>query len=321
VLLVGSAPGRARNLAIALRSVKLGNGYRLRGLLLLPTSGARRAWRLAGLALLLAGSRGVPAPALEPSIEVRPASARPGDVLLVIVRGGPSLPTGTAGEHPLRFYPAADHHEALVALPLELEPGHLEISVDVDGSRLSTAMEIEPGHFPQRELTVEQKFIAPPPEVKRWIAADQRAFTRAYRTKFGPRAFESGFTRPRDAEVTAHFGDQRTLNGKKKSVHYGLDLDGQVGDPVAAANDGTVVLVRSCYTSGNTVLISHGGGVITGYFHLSAFAVKQGARVKRGEVIGRVGKTGRVTGPHLHFLARVGNLYANPESLLALPFP
>lgn len=242
-------------------------------------------------------------------------------MLLVIVRGRASPSTGTAGERPLRFYASGDHHEALVALPLELEPGQLQVSVEVDDAKLSAAVDIEPGNFPQRELTVEQRFIAPPPEVKKRIAADQRAFARAYRTTFGPRAFDAGFTRPRDAEVTAHFGDQRTLNGKKKSVHYGLDLDGQVGDPVAAANDGTVVLVRNCYTSGNTVLISHGGGVITGYFHLSAFGVKQGAKVKRGEVIGRVGKTGRVTGPHLHFLARVGNLYANPESLLALPFP
>ncbi len=104
-------------------------------------------------------------------------------------------------------------------------------------------------------------------------------------------------------------------------MHYGLDLDGQVGDPITAANDGTVVLVRDCYTTGNTTLISHGGGVFTGYFHQSAFKVKRGAKVKRGELIGLVGKTGRVTGPHLHFLARVDGLSVNPEALLALPFP
>ena len=242
-------------------------------------------------------------------------------MLLVIVRDSAELPQGTAGERGLRFYAAGDHHEALVGLPLELEPGPLTVTVEAAGVRLTSSVDLRPGDFPERELTVDSKFIAPAPEVKKRIAADQRAFARAYRTPFAPRAFEGGFASPRDAEITARFGDQRTLNGKKKSVHYGLDLDGHVGDPVAAANDGTVVLVRDCYTSGNTILVAHGGGVITGYFHLSGFAVKRGAKVKRGEVIGRVGRTGRVTGPHLHFLARVGNLDVNPESLLALAFP
>ncbi len=239
----------------------------------------------------------------------------------MLVRGAAHAPVGTAGTRPLPFYAQGDHHEALVPLPLEEEAGPLSIHVDVDGAELSAAVEVEPGNFPQRELTVDQKFIAPPASVKARIAADERAFARAWRTAFGPRLFTEGFARPRDAEITARFGDQRMLNGKKKTVHHGLDLDGQVGDPVTAANDGTVVLVRDCYTSGNTVLLSHGGGVFTGYFHLSAFKVKQGARVKRGELLGLVGKTGRVTGPHLHFLARVDHLYVNPEALLALPFP
>jgi len=180
----------------------------------------------------------------EAFIEVRPTSARPGDVLLVLVRGAAHLPSGTAGTRPVRFYALGDHHEALVPLPLEEEPGSLSVHVQADGTELSAAVDVQPGNFPQRELTVDQKFIAPPASVKARIATDQRAFAKAWRTAFGPRAFTEGFARPRDSEVTARFGDQRMLNGKKKTVHYGLDLDGQVGDPVTAANDGTVVLVR-----------------------------------------------------------------------------
>lgn len=255
------------------------------------------------------------------SIEVRPTTARPGDVVLVVVRGSSRMPTGTAGERSLHFYAEGDHHEALSALPLETEPGPVDITVKASGVQLTSAVELLAGDFPERELTVANKFVAPPASVKARIAADQHAFAKAYRTAFGPRVFSEGFARPRDSEVTAHFGDQRLLNGKKKTVHYGLDLDGQVGDPVTAANDGTVVLVRDCYTTGNTVLISHGGGIFTGYFHLSAFKVKEGAHLKRGELIGLVGKTGRVTGPHLHFLAHVDRLNVNPEALLALPFP
>ena len=255
------------------------------------------------------------------SIEVLPSSARPGDVLLVLVRGSAKTPTGTAGGRSLRFYAMGDHHEALSAVPLDSEPGPLDVTVKASGTELTSAVELLPGDFPERELTVADKFVAPPASVKARIAADQRAFDKAWRTPFGPRSFSEGFARPRDAEVTARFGDQRLLNGKKKTVHYGLDLDGQVGDPVTAANDGRVVLLRDCYTTGNTILISHRGGVFTGYFHLSAFKVKQGAHVKRSELIGLVGKTGRVTGPHLHFLAHVDRLSVNPEALLALPFP
>ena len=288
----------------------------------LQAAAARRAKtlvRLSAVLLALASGRAPAAPS--PSIEIRPTSARPGDVLLVIVNGAQKVPSGTAGERELSFYPAGDHHEALVAIPLETEPGPVVVTVDGDGTELTAVLDVQPGNFPQRELTVNKKFIAPSASEKARIAADQRAFNRAYRTPFGPRVFSTGFAHPRDSEITARFGDQRTLNGKKKSVHYGLDLDGQVGDPILAANDGTVILVRDCYTSGNTVLVWHGGGVITGYFHLSAFKVKTGAKVKRGDLLGLVGKTGRVTGPHLHFVTRVGDLYVNPESLLALPFP
>jgi murein DD-endopeptidase MepM/ murein hydrolase activator NlpD len=271
--------------------------------------------------LLLASRPGLAADEPSPSIELRPVSARPGDALLVVVTGARQPPTGTVGDRPLHFYSLGDHHEALAPISLEADAAPLAVTVEIPGAELTAAIDIQPGDFPERELTVDKKFVAIPASVKARIAADQRAFNRAYRVSFGPRLFSQGFARPRDSEVTAHFGDQRTLNGKKKTVHYGLDLDGAVGDPVTAANDGTVVLVRDCYTTGNTVLISHGGGVFTGYFHLSAFKVKQGAKVKRGDLIGLVGKTGRVTGPHLHFTTRVDGLYVNPEAMLALPFP
>lgn len=284
---------------------------------------SRRSSTLLGLSvlLLLASGSGRAADGANPSIEIRPTSSRPGDVLLVVITGTSKSPTGTLGDRTLHFYPLGDHHEALAPISLDAEEGPLTVTVDTEGAELTAAIEIQPGNFPERELTVDKKFVAIPESVKARIAADQRAFDRAYRVPFGPRLFTEGFARPRDSEVTAHFGDQRTLNGKKKTVHYGLDLDGSVGEPITAANDGRVVMVRDCYTTGNTVLISHGGGVFTGYFHLSAFKVKQGAKVKRGDLIGLVGKTGRVTGPHLHFTTRVDGLYVNPEAMLALPFP
>jgi len=120
--------------------------------------------------------------------------------------------------------------------------------------------------------------------------------------------------------MTAPFGDLRLFNGKAQSQHFGLDLDGRVGDPIEAANDGAVVMVRPCYASGNTVIVDHGGGLYTMYFHLSHFEVKEGQKVARGQLLGLVGRTGRVTGPHLHFSVKVDGLYVDGATVLGLPF-
>jgi murein DD-endopeptidase MepM/ murein hydrolase activator NlpD len=113
------------------------------------------------------------------------------------------------------------------------------------------------------------------------------------------------------------------FNGKKQSQHYGTDLAGAVGAPVEATNDGLVVLARDCFASGKSIAVAHGGGLFSVYFHLSAIDVRPGDRVRRGQAIGKVGQTGRVTGPHLHFGMKVGDLYVDPESVyrLALSLP
>ncbi|HEY1418794.1 MAG TPA: M23 family metallopeptidase, partial [Myxococcaceae bacterium] len=189
------------------------------------------------------------------------------------------------------------------------------------GVSLTATLEVVPPEFPERKLTVASKFVKIPASARKRIKADQVAFQKAWSTEFRPRAFADNFEKPRDAEITAHFGDKRTLNAKKTTQHFGLDLDGRTGDEIRAANDGRVVMVRDCYTSGNTVLVEHGAGLITAYFHMSKFLVKPGQEVQRGDLLGLVGKTGRVTGPHLHFGAHIGTLWVNPQALLALPFP
>jgi murein DD-endopeptidase MepM/ murein hydrolase activator NlpD len=120
--------------------------------------------------------------------------------------------------------------------------------------------------------------------------------------------------------VTAPFGDLRLFNGKKQSQHFGVDLDGSTGDPIEAANDGTVVMVRECYASGNTVIVNHGAGLYTLYFHMSHFDVQPGDKVKQGQLLGRVGKTGRVTGPHLHWSGKIDGLYVDAQALMKLDF-
>lgn len=257
-------------------------------------------------------------------MEIQPGAARPGEAVLLKVRGASAVPRGTLGDRSLLFLPAPGGHEALVGLPVELEPGTLGVLVEVEASpgeeqlRLNGELEVLPAHFNQRELTVAKKFLSPSLAARRRMAGDKAAFARAFSQPTLPRLFRGSFAWPRLSSVTAPFGDVRLFNGKKQSQHFGTDLDGEVGDPVHASNQGQVVMARDCYSSGKTLLLHHGAGVYTAYFHLSQMGVKPGAQVSRGQKLGRVGKTGRVTGPHLHFGVKLGGVWVDPESLLRL---
>jgi murein DD-endopeptidase MepM/ murein hydrolase activator NlpD len=270
----------------------------------------------AALALALAG----PARA-GPVLELTPPRARPGDALLVTVQGAGEAPAGDLAGQELAFYPAPGGWQAIAALPIEAGPGTLPVRVALAGAALEAPLEVVAADFPEKRLTVSSRFVKPqPPKVKRRIQADQAAFDRAFAQEPSPPLFAGRFALPREDELNARFGERRTFNRKKASRHYGLDLGGDLGAPVAATNGGRVVLVRDCWGSGQSVVLWHGGGAYSTYFHLSAFSVKEGDEVRRGQLLGKVGRSGRVTGPHLHWGVRVGKRYVDPESVLRLPF-
>ncbi|MGH7616901.1 MAG: M23 family metallopeptidase [Gemmatimonadaceae bacterium] len=136
-----------------------------------------------------------------------------------------------------------------------------------------------------------------------------------------PQLWTFPFLRPRDSRVTSRFGSGRVFNGRLSSSHLGIDYRGAEGDPIVAANRGVVALVAEFFLAGNVVYIDHGAGVVTGYFHMSKPEVSVGDTVQRGQEIGLVGATGRVTGPHLHWSARFGALTIDPADLLSLSAP
>ncbi len=254
------------------------------------------------------------------TLEVEPGTVKPGEILLVRVKGAAEVPNGTLGKRTLTFYAVDGHHEALTGMPVESAPGTLELTVNVGKQSLGGTVDVvEPG-FPARELTVASKFIDPPASVKKRMAEDRTAFAKAFDQPFTPRSFQKDFAWPRQAVITAHFGDRRTFNGKQASQHFGTDLEGKTGEPIFSANDGTVVMVRDCYAAGNAVIVYHGAHLYTAYFHMSKFLVKKDDKVKRGQKLGLVGKTGRVTGPHLHWGVKVDGLYVSGESLMRLGF-
>jgi murein DD-endopeptidase MepM/ murein hydrolase activator NlpD len=259
-------------------------------------------------------------PALAATLTVSPPLARPGDVVLVSVEGAGSTPEGTVAGRPLLFWGEGETWHALAPLPIETPAGAAPVEV-VAGEPLRTDLAVvEPG-FRTSTLSVAPGFVEPSRQAKRRIAADRKAFREAFAQPFEPPRFEGPFDWPLRSETTGRFGDRRTFNGKQASVHYGLDLNGPVGTPVLASNRGLVVLARDCYMSGRTVVLWHGAGVFSLYFHLSEIGVAAGETVARGDRVGRVGATGRVTGPHLHWGVKVHGLYVDPESILRIDPP
>jgi murein DD-endopeptidase MepM/ murein hydrolase activator NlpD len=167
------------------------------------------------------------------------------------------------------------------------------------------------------ELNVDPRFITPPDsELPRIQSERDLVVAVSSRSHNTPRLWHGSFLRPRSTRITANFGQRRQFNGEFRSLHMGVDLDGAIGTPVIASNRGVVVIVHDFYYAGNAIHIDHGTGLTTAYMHLSEMSVAVGDTVARGEVIGKVGATGRVTGPHLHWHAKYGLLTVNPLSLL-----
>ena len=186
---------------------------------------------------------------------------------------------------------------------------------------VSAELPIAIGEYRMEKLTVAPRFGSPPDSALSRRMAEESARARAVseRSHGTPRLWDSTFARPREARITSGFGHGREFNGRVQSRHMGVDFAGAVGTPVRAPARGVVALVDRFYLGGNVVYLDHGAGLVTAYLHLSKHEVAEGDTVERGQVIGLVGATGRVTGPHLHWIARYGSLTINPLSLVDLP--
>jgi murein DD-endopeptidase MepM/ murein hydrolase activator NlpD len=169
-------------------------------------------------------------------------------------------------------------------------------------------------------LSVDSSFTRPLDSVTTARIARENARAREVgkHAHDSPPRWTASFLRPRATVITSEFGTGRLFNGQLTTRHLGVDFRGAVGEPVHAANRGVVALVDNFFLAGNVVYIDHGGGLVTAYFHLSKTLVSAGDTVTRGQVIGLVGATGRVTGPHLHWAARYGAITVNPLDLMSL---
>ena len=229
-----------------------------------------------------------------------------------------------AGE-PLHFRTdSGGVYRALAAIPVDARDS-IAVTVALereDGvvDSLIRRLPVTAGIFRHERLTVAPRFSGKPDSAL--AARIAREFARAAEvSRFAhetPELWEQEFMLPRDSRITSGFGHGREFNGVVQSRHMGADLAGAEGAPVHAANRGVVALVGDFYYAGNAVYVNHGGGIVTAYFHLSGIDVAEGDTVTRGQVLGRVGATGRVTGPHLHWVLRYGSVSVDPLSVLKL---
>lgn len=210
----------------------------------------------------------------------------------------------------------------VIGLPYDAPPAAELFVIDASGTERRYEYAVEPRVYDVQKIGgLPQGMVEPPPEVLARIENDQKlvAAARVFDT---PRSdFAQAFRWPVPAQVTGVFGSSRVLNGVQKQPHFGIDLAAGEGTKVIAPAGGVVRLAhRDLYYTGGTIILDHGHGLSTAYLHLSKLEVSEGQDVAAGEVIGRVGKTGRATGPHLCWRANWFDVRLDP-SLLIEPDP
>ena len=195
----------------------------------------------------------------------------------------------------------------LLGVDLEKPPGRYEWKVSWPGPQgnvltCSVFVTVRSGRFPTERLKVEKQFVQPDPEQQKRAEEDQKKLRAIYDTVTPEQLWDGKFRLPLKRVTTGgNFGRRRVLNGEARSPHSGVDFAAAAGTPVFASQSGKIALAEELFYSGNTVVIDHGYGIYTLYAHLSKIGVHPGERVKAGAQIGKVGATGRVTGPHLHW--------------------
>jgi len=230
---------------------------------------------------------------------------------------------GRAGGEPLHFERlTSGEYRGLIGVPIGVRDS-LRVSIYLTTrERTDTVVipvAVRQAGFPSEQLAVAPAFVRPDSaaaaRIRRELLRSRRVSHRSQQT---PRLWRGPFRLPRNSRITSRFGSARVYNGEVKSRHLGTDFAGAVGVPVRAAGRGVVALIANFYLAGRSVYIDHGGGLVTTYFHLSRAEVTEGDTVVAGQRIGRVGRSGRVTGPHLHWAARYGIIPVDPMSLLEL---
>jgi murein DD-endopeptidase MepM/ murein hydrolase activator NlpD len=259
----------------------------------------------------------------------QPSQPRVADVAVLVVHGPADGATieGAVGGRPVLFFRDARGYAALVGFDMELAAGRQAWQIEIrepgrPARSLRGTVQLGGREFPVQRLTLPTPMVDLDPETERRAVAEGQTLRSLYRTITPERLWRGPFVRPvAGSEPGTGFGSRRIINGQPRAPHGGTDYSAPRGTQVASVNDGRVALVAEYFFPGRLVVVDHGLGLYTLYFHLDETRVEIGERVVRGQLLGTVGSTGRATGPHLHFGVQVGAARIDPERLLGLPQP
>ena len=216
-------------------------------------------------------------------------------------------------------FPMDEHHwRVLIGIDLAIKPGTYGVEVGGADAHTRYDLVVRPKAFGTRRLTVNEAFVAPPASARERIESEAALLERTWHASAPERLWVDPFVRPVPQASNSAFGTRSIFNGRLLNPHGGADFLSPAGTPVQAPSAGRVLVAQELYYSGNTVVIDHGLGCFSLLAHLSEMDVRQGDVVRAGQLVGRVGATGRVTGPHLHWAVRIAGARVDPLSVLAL---
>ena len=255
-----------------------------------------------------------------------PESAMNGRAFLVTVHADTQVPvTLTWGEKKISISVVKADNEykgvALVSLPRDFAKKTLQISAveetPVGVNTVSRTIPVEHKKYREQHLKVDRKYVELSKKSLDRHYAERATVRSMMESLAAERMWDADFLRPIPGGISSEFGVQRFFNGKPRQPHSGIDLRGKKGTPIKACASGVVRIATPHFFSGQSIYIDHGQGVVSMYFHMSKLLVREGETVKKGQVIGKVGATGRVTGPHLHFGLNVSGVAVDPIPLFS----
>ena len=228
-----------------------------------------------------------------------------------------SAPNATAVYFNQKPLPLNSNGNFLLALGRD-EPSKGTLSIEYSDNTQNHNLEISPTKWDIQDIKgIPPRKVTPSDSDLREIEFEQKLVRSAQQTTSNNNFWQQGFIMPLQGRISGKFGGQRIMNGVKKNPHAGTDIAAPAGTPIKSPAEGIITLAQpNLFYSGNVVIIDHGLGLHTIYAHLQTINVKQGDTVKQGDIIGLVGKTGRATGPHLHWGASANGTKFNPSSLL-----
>lgn len=220
----------------------------------------------------------------------------------------------------VQFTPVDNEWFGLAGIDLTTKAGSHRVKVEAEGAGVGTvqgsrSIRVTAKTFPIRRLRVSSQFVDPSEDEQLRIVREAERLDSIFRAA-SMRGWDGTFQRPLMGPVTSNFGARTIFNGQSRAPHAGIDFNEEIGTPAASPSAGRVVLAEDLFFTGGTIVIDHGQGLYSLFAHLSGFAVQEGQDVAQGMVVGFVGATGRVTGPHLHWSVRLNSARVDPLSMV-----